>query len=228
LRIHVLTPVVLTALLFSGCSLISQFGAAPNKAPSIESVACTNDVFALADNEMVCSASDMDGDSLRYEWSADDGKIIGSGPRMMWVSPDTMGIYNIWVKVSDGKGGEAKQAVAIRVLTNADGTTATPVTLKMALGSPETISENRTVKVGTATKVTCAVDNAAGKKLTYEWSVSGGKMKGIGIEEKTCEVVFWTAPALTQVYTVTVAARDEQGNGARGQVLFDVFCCPRN
>ena len=228
MKIQVIVFALLTVMLFSGCSLISLFGAPPNKAPLIESVACTNDVFALADNEMVCSASDPDGDSLRYEWSADDGKTIGSGPRMMWVSPDSMGIYNIWVKVSDGKGGEAKQAVAIRVLTNADGTTATPVTLKLALGSAETISENRTVKVGTATKVTCAVDNAAGKKLTYEWSASGGKMKGTGIDEKTREVVFWTAPALTQVYTVTVAARDEQGNEARGLVMFDVFCCPRN
>ena len=215
-------------LLLTGCNFIKVPGAVPNNNPLIESVTCTNDVFALADNEMVCSASDPDGDSLRYEWSADDGKAIGSGPRMMWVSPDTMGNYDVAVKVSDGKGGEAKQAVTIRVLTNADGTTATPVTLKMALGSPETISENRTVKVGTATKVTCAVDNAAGKKLSYEWSASGGKMKGTGIEEKTCTGVFWTAPALTQVYTVTVAARDEQGNEARGQVMFDVFCCPRN
>ena len=219
---------LLIVVLLSGCSLISLFGAPPNNAPVIESVSCTQDVFALADNEMVCSASDPDGDSLQYEWSIGSGKIIGSGPRMMWVSPDTMGTYDVAVKVSDGKGGEAKQAVAIRVLTNADGTTAAPVTLKIALGYSETISENRTVKVGTATKVTCAVDNAAGKKLTYEWSASGGKLKGTGMEQKTCAVVFWTAPALTQVYTVNVAVRDDQGNETQGRVMFDVFCCPRN
>ena len=219
---------LLIGVLLSGCNLINVPGATPNNAPLIESVSCTQDVFALADNEMVCSASDPDGDSLQYEWSIGSGKIIGTGARMMWVSPDTMGTYDVWVKVSDGKGGEAKQAVAIRVLTNADGTTAAPVTLKIALGSSETISENRTVKVGTATKVTCAIDNAAGKKLIYEWSASGGKLKGTGMEQKTCAVVFWTAPALTQVYTVNVAVRDEQGNEARGQVMFDVFCCPRN
>jgi hypothetical protein len=226
--VQVFTLGFLIFLLLAGCNYFKVPAAAPNSIPVIESVSCTNDVFALADNEMVCQASDPDGDSLQYEWSIGNGKIIGTGARMMWVSPDTMGTYDIWVKVSDGKGGEAKQTVAIRVLTNADGTTAAPVTLKMFLGSSETISENRTVKVGTATKVTCAVDNSVGKKLTYEWSASGGKMKGTGMDEKTCVVVFWTAPAPTQVYTVTVAVRDEKGNEARGKVMFDVFCCPRN
>jgi hypothetical protein len=219
---------LLTALLLSGCNSIKLSCAAPNSAPVIESVSCTNDVWALADNEMVCQARDPDGDNLQYEWSTGDGVIIGSGAKMMWASPGTMGTYDVTVRVSDGKGGEAKETVFVRVLTNADGTTAPPVTLKMTSGSSEVISENRTVKVGTATKITCAVDNAAGKKLSYEWSASGGKMKGTGIDEKTCAVVFWTAPALTQVYAVTVAVTDEQGNETRGQVMFDVFCCPRN
>jgi hypothetical protein len=215
-------------VLLSGCNLIKASCAAPNNAPVIESVTCTSDVWALAENEMVCQASDPDGDSLQYEWSTAEGRIIGSGPRAMWVSPDTMGTYDVWVKVSDGKGGEAKQSVSIRVLTNADGTTAQPIILKILFPSTDIVSENRTTKVGTATKITCTVDNAAGKKLTYEWSASGGKMKGTGMDEKTCAVVTWTAPALTQVYTVNVAVRDEQGNEARGQVVFDVFCCPRN
>jgi hypothetical protein len=228
LKIQIFVFALLITVLLSGCNLIKASCAAPNNAPVIESVTCTSDVWALAENEMVCQASDPDGDSLQYEWSTAEGRIIGSGPRTMWVSPDTMGTYDVWVKVSDGKGGEVKQSVSIRVLTNADGTTAQPIILKILFPSTDIVSENRTTKVGTATKITCAVDNAAGMKLTYEWSASGGKMKGTGMDEKTCAVVTWTAPALTQVYTVNVAVRDEQGNEARGQVVFDVFCCPRN
>ena len=228
MRVRVFTVGLLSALLISGCNIINISKPAPNNNPLIESVTCTNDVFAMTDSEMACQASDPDGDSLQYEWSTGSGKIIGTGARMMWVSPDTMGDYDFTVRVSDGKGGEAKQTVSIRVLTNADGTTAPPLTLKMLLDSSEGISENRTTKVGTATKITCAVDNAAGKKLSYAWSASGGKLKGKGIDDKTCAVVFWTAPPLTQVYTVTVVTKDEQGNEARGQVIFDVFCCPRN
>lgn len=228
MRIYGFAIGLLTLLLLSACNFINVPKEAPNNNPVIGSVTCTKDVWALAENEMACQASDTDGDSLRYEWSTGEGRIIGSGPRMIWVSPETMGTYDVMVKVSDGKGGEAKESISIRVVTNSDGTTATPVTLRLSLGSSGTISENSTIKVGTATKVTCAIDNSAQKKLTYEWSATGGKMKGTGMDEKTCAVVFWTAPALTQVYTVTVAARDELGNEAHGQVIFDVFCCPRN
>lgn len=228
MRIRIFTVSLLITMLISGCNIINMAKPSPNNNPVIESVTCTKDVWALAENEMICQAIDPDGDMLLYEWSTGNGEIIGTGARMMWVSPDTIGNYDVTARVSDGRGGDAKQTVSIRVLTNADGTTATPVTLKMSLGSSEVVSENRTVKVGTATKITCVINNATGKKLIYEWSASGGKMKGTGIDEKTCAVVFWTAPALTQVYTVTVAVRDEQGNETRGQVMFDVFCCPRN
>jgi hypothetical protein len=227
LRIQSFTIGLSIALLISGCNIINLSKPAPNNNPLIESVTFTKDVWALADNEMVCQASDPDGDSLQYEWSTGNGKKIGTEARVMWVSPDTLGNYDVTVRVYDGKGGEAKQTISIRVLTNADGTTAQPITLKIFLPSTEIVSENRTTKVGTATKITCAVDNAAGKKLSYEWSASGGKLKGKGIDEKTCSVVFWTAPPLTQGYTVTVVARDEQGSEAQGQVMFDVFCCPR-
>ena len=228
MRICIFVAGLLSALLISGCNIINVSKPAPNNNPTIESITCAKDVWALAENEMACLASDPDGDNLQYEWSSDNGVIIGTGARMMWVSPDTMGNYDVTARVYDGKGGEAKQTVSIRVLTNADGTTAQPITLKLLLDASEVISENSTVKVGTATKIICAVDNATGKKLSYAWSASGGKLKGTGIDEKTCKVVFWTAPALTQIYTVTVAVRDEQGNETQGLVLFDVFCCPRN
>jgi len=219
---------LLIMFLLSGCSIFHGAEPASNNNPSIESVTCTNDVMALADNEMACLAIDPDGDSLKYEWSTNNGEIIGTGAKMIWVSPGTMGIYDVEVKVSDGKGGEAKRKVSVRVLTNADGTTATPVSLKMNLGTSEVISENRTVKVGTATKINCIINNATGRKLSYEWSTSGGTIKGTGIDAKTWTEVVWTAPALTQEYIVTIVARDEQGNDAHGRVIFDVFCCPRN
>ena len=228
MRTRLIAFIVLTVLMLSGCNSFKTSCEAPNNSPIIESVTCTNDVWALAENELVCEASDPDGDSLNYEWSTADGKIIGSGARMTWVSPDTMGTYIVSVKVSDSKGGEARQTVSVRVLTNADGTTAPSVTLKMSFDSSEIVTENRTVKVGTATKIICDVKDAAGKKLRYEWSAGGGRLEGANADEKTWSTVFWTAPPLTQEYTVDVTVRDEQDNAVEGRVMFDVFCCPRN
>ncbi len=228
MRIQLVVFIVLIALLLTGCSSTKTSCEAPNNGPVIGSVTCTSDVWALAENELVCEASDPEGDSLNYEWSTVDGKIIGSGARMTWVSPDTMGTYMVVVTVSDGKGGEAQETVSVRVLTNADGTTAPPVTLKMSFDSSEMVTENRTVKVGTTTKIICDVKYAAGKKLSYKWSAGGGRLKGANADEKTWSTVFWTAPPLSQEYTVGVTVRDEQGNEVEGRVMFDVFCCPRN
>ena len=228
MRAQILIISFLILLLISGCNLFKVSEPATNNNPRIEAVTYNKDVMFLTENEMICQAMDTDGDSLQYEWSAADGSIIGTGPKILWVPPYTMGDYEVAVRVYDGKGGEVYQVIPIRVLTNADGTTAPPITLKMSLASSSLVSENRTTKVGTATKIICIVDNAAGKKLIYEWADGGGRLKGKGIEDKTGAVVFWTAPPLTQVYTVTVTVRDEQGNVGQGQVDFDVFCCPRN
>jgi len=228
--VHMIKRIVtlLVVLLITACGSPSISTTKPNNSPTIEAISYAKDSMAIADNEIVCRASDPDGDNLLYEWSADGGQITATGPNALWIAPGVMGNYKVSVTVKDEKGGKAIEEVDIRVLTNADGTTAQPITLKIFFPSTDIVSENRTTKVGTATKITCAVDNAAGKKLSYEWSASGGKLKGNGIDEKTCTVVFWTAPALTQIYTVTVAVRDEQGNETQGLVTFDVFCCPRN
>ena len=199
-----------------------------NSSPVIESISFPQDALAVQDCQITCQASDPDGDSLQYEWSADKGKIKGDGANIMWISPDSMGTYTVSVKVLDGRGGEAIQDISIRVLNNADGTTTEPITLEMSLPSSAVVSERRTVKVGTMTKITCAAASASGDKVSYTWTASGGKLKGKGIDEKTASSVYWTAPPAVDLYTVTVSLNDPEGREAKGEVVFDVFCCPRN
>jgi hypothetical protein len=216
--------------------LLAQFACAPprpevkpqNHAPVIENMIYARDAFSNTEVQIECFAGDVDGDNLQYEWSADKGKIEGTGTSITWISPDSMGNYNVSVKVRDGKGGEAIQDISIRVLTNADGTTTEPITLKISLPSSAVVSERRTVKVGTMTKITCAPANETGDKVSYTWTASGGKLKGKGIDEKTASSVYWTAPPAVDLYTVTVLMTDSEGHEAKGEVVFDVFCCPRN
>ena len=220
--------ILLIALAITACSSPSISTSKPNRSPVIESISYAKDSMAMADNEIGCRASDPDGDNLLYEWSADGGQITVTGPNALWIAPGVMGNYIVSVMVKDGKGGEAIEKVDIRVLTNADGTTAMPITLNMRMLMTDIVSENATVKVGTMTKVTCAIENAAGKKISYAWTATGGKIKGIGLEEQSCTNVYWTAPPETKIYDLSVTAKDTDGNEARGKVAFDVFCCPRN
>jgi hypothetical protein len=212
----------------TACSGIAEPVQKQNSIPVIGQVVYSKYSLESADNTIICQASDADGDELQYKWSADSGRIDGGGASITWISPEVMGNYIVTVSVTDGKGGEAAQDANIRVLNNADGTTMLPITLKMTLPSEDVVSEKVTVKVGTATRIICATEKPSDGKLTYEWSADGGKLQIKGQDEKSSAAACWTAPANTKEYLVTVIVNDEKGNHAQGQVIFDVFCCPRN
>jgi hypothetical protein len=62
-----------------------------------------------------CAASDADGDTLTYAWSASGGSITGTGDSVSWEAPATEGTYTISVSVSDGHGGTASDSCDIVV-----------------------------------------------------------------------------------------------------------------
>jgi hypothetical protein len=64
---------------------------------------------------ITCVANDPDGDTVRYTWSASDGSVSGSGNRVSWISPNKSGDFGITCVASDGKGGEAKQTIVVKV-----------------------------------------------------------------------------------------------------------------
>jgi outer membrane protein OmpA-like peptidoglycan-associated protein len=62
-------------------------------------------------------ASDPDGDTLTYEWSATAGSIVGTGPSVTF---DSTGMTppasaTITVRVSDGRGGSAESTCPVRM-----------------------------------------------------------------------------------------------------------------
>ena len=63
-------------------------------------------------------ASDPDGDSLSYEWSAAQGTFAGAtdGQEARWTAPDRIGSVVIRVEVDDGRGGVAAAEVAVEVV----------------------------------------------------------------------------------------------------------------
>jgi hypothetical protein len=62
-----------------------------------------------------CAASDADGDTLTYAWSATGGTITGTGDSVSWEAPAAEGTYTISVEVSDGHGGTASDSCDIVV-----------------------------------------------------------------------------------------------------------------
>jgi hypothetical protein len=62
-----------------------------------------------------CAASDADGDTLTYAWTASGGAISGAGNSVSWTAPPTEGTYTISVEVGDGHGGTASESCDIVV-----------------------------------------------------------------------------------------------------------------
>jgi len=87
-----------------------------NHRPAITSLeAAPERVLPSGSCQIVCTASDRDGDELSYNWSASGGGIKGEGATVTWTAPDSEGSYNVTVTVTDGRGGEVMNQVTITV-----------------------------------------------------------------------------------------------------------------
>ena len=87
-----------------------------NTPPVIASLTPSSTDLAPEDSCTIgCVASDADGDTLTYAWTATGGTISGTGNSVSWEAPATEGTYNVSVSVSDGKGGTASDSCDITV-----------------------------------------------------------------------------------------------------------------
>ena len=198
----------------------------PNHAPVINNISYAKDVFSNTEVQILCIASDIDGDDLIYKWMAEDGSIKGEGKNVLWLPPGKVGTYTVTLVVSDGKGGEARETINLRVVTNADGTASPTIEVKLKLGEAQpAVMDKQRARVWTTTDIVCIVENTDGSDLIYTWSATGGKMQGQGVKEGKANRIGWTAPGVNTECTINVAVADKQGREAKGQVTFQVFCC---
>ena len=75
-----------------------------NQRPTVSSL--TADPETLQPEEtatITCDASDPDGDTITYSWSATGGNISGTGNIITWEAPDVVGEFVISVSLDDGK-----------------------------------------------------------------------------------------------------------------------------
>jgi hypothetical protein len=175
-------------LLFPSCMLM------PNHPPIITSLKAEPEAVLLsASCQIECIASDEDGDELSYEWLTSKSDIEGNGPTVTWNAPDSEGIYNVVVKVTDGNGGEAMDYVGITVRVNNP-----PIITSL-------IADVDWVTPSSSCRIECDAEDPDGDELGYEWSTNGGDISGTG------PVVTWTAPEVVGLYHIQVVVTDGRG-----------------
>jgi len=217
--------IFLTLPLQSACSG-PAFVKAANNNPVIENVLYPKDAFSNMEVQIQCIAADADGDKLTYKWMAESGEIKGEGAIVLWFPPEKLGTYPVLVTVNDGKGGEAKQTIDIRVVTNADGTATPTIDVKMRLGDAQAvIMDKQRARIWTTTNIICLVENTGDKQLTYTWTADGGKIMGDYVAEGKADRIGWIAPGVKGDFIIEVTVSDNEGKQANGQVNMQVFCC---
>jgi hypothetical protein len=192
-RCLVITVVAVAAVLV----LASSCTTSANHAPIMASLEPEAEwATPLASVQVVCTASDPDGDELSYNWSASAGEVNGDGHTVTWTAPASEGSYSIAVVVTDGRGGEVMDHVAITVRVN------NPPTIASLTADAEWTTPSGSVQV------TCAASDPDGDELSYGWTATAGDISGRGA------VVNWTAPQELGTYNITVLVKDGHGSSA--------------
>ena len=171
-----------------------------NHPPAITSLEAPERVIPFGSCQIICIATDRDGDELSYNWSINGGEINGAGATVNWTAPLSSGSYNVTVIVTDGRGGMVIDYVTVTVRAN------NPPTITSLVADV-----NWTLPSGSI-QVTCTASDPDGDELSYEWSTTGGDISGIGA------VVNWTAPEEVGIYDITVVVNDGQASNDTGSV----------
>ena len=198
-----------------------------NHAPVINAIAGALEWKPSSEGKLLCAVTDQDSDTLTYAWSVEKGTIKGSSNEVIWSTPDTIGEYEVMVKVTDGKGGEATTIKKFKVVANPYGNDEPDKTiyLKLNLPSSDQVRESQRVRVWTTSIIECVPQNRELIQLSFKWITNGGKLMAKDLASGKANSVGWISPGAAGKFTVTVTATDNTGNEARGEVTFDVFCC---
>ena len=175
-----------------------------NHLPAITSLEAPERVLPWGSCQIICTASDRDGDELSYNWSTSGGNITGTGASVNWTAPDSAGSYNVTVTVTDGRGGEVMSQVTITVRANR------PPTITSLVADADWILPSGNLQV------TCNATDPDGDELSYEWTANGGDISGTGA------VVSWTAPQEVGMYDITVVVKDGHGSSATDSLPISV------
>ncbi len=157
-------------------------------------------------------ACDEDDDPLNSIWTANWGDFKSTSRNSaIWTSPSYPVIATISLKVSDGKGGEDRDSLQIRVRNNPPQITAT-------------IARSPNLTLGGETVILCTVSDPDGDTLTHNWEGDGGKFSKLWGD--SC---LWVAPYQEGTYQVRVRVEDGKGGLAGDSLNLKVYresgCC---
>jgi outer membrane protein OmpA-like peptidoglycan-associated protein len=186
----------------------------PVNRPPVAACSADKSSVIIGSNETVrvtARASDPDNDTLSYAWTANGGRVDGTGAEVSW-NPGNAGpgMYTITARVDDGKGGTATCAVDVRLEPRPNRAP----TLTCS-------ADRSSVLVGERVRITGQGNDPDGDRLTYSWRAAAGQVVGSG-----SSVQFDTSGLAPGRYTITGRADDGKGGAADCTVSIGVEAPP--
>lgn len=228
--IFLLIAIISINLVSIGCQTPAKPIVLENQAPQIEELTSENQVKTLSQSTVACFAADPEGDNLTYVWKADGGTINGQGSTAIWVAPEAGGNCTLEVNVIDSQGNSTSKSLLIMV-TEDIPPPKPPVIQKIIAESVEgliTIVPTDTPaaiqplvrgRIWQSYSVECIAVDPDGDKLSYEWSITGGKITGSGNK------IIWTAPGVAGTYSISVEVTCNNGTSNPSTIQITVKCC---
>jgi hypothetical protein len=206
--------VLLPLLLWAALPSCTPQGTTPaNTDPTVTGIdaAPSTTVIPGATVNLTAHATDADGDSLTYSWSATAGTVAGTTDTATYATPTIEGAYTVTCTVLDGRGGvdTGTLQITVQIGANTDPT----VTAINAAPAPTTAP-------GGTLALTAQATDADGDTLSYAWSTTGGTVAG------TTDEATFTAPATEGTYTVTCTVTDGRGGTGTGTLEITVVAAP--
>ncbi len=192
--------------------------------------------------DITCTATDVQGESVSYEWLAAKGDIQGEGSTVTWTAPDEEGEYKVKVVVSDTSGNQSSKSVTLVVREPAedepDVERAGPLeigemqvelvdTKSNLLKPPPFGGSAWIVFINREVRITCIVEGSAAD-LDYEWTCNVGELS-----EVDGDSVRWVPPGKPVRYgpdpgaVVSVTVTAPGGATAEDSVIFEVSTCSK-
>jgi hypothetical protein len=178
-----------------------------NYPPRIKSLAASHDTIIFNNiTELFCTATDIDGDSLSFQWSSEHGTIFGSSSQVTWKATDTVGFYSIICRVTDSKSASVSDTVNILVVA---GINHNPSINRIHV-------RPRKMNLNSSTTVTCTATDIDGDTLTYSWSSNAGTITGTG------QTIYWQSPLAEGNYWLLCTVNDGYGGMTKDSISIEV------
>jgi hypothetical protein len=172
----------------------AQFSITFNTAPQVTALGTTASRVAVGQTTSVSvSASDLDGDSLAYSWSAScAGSWAQASSSSAQFTPDALpaGTCNncdLTVSVSDGRGGRTTGIVALCVNT-------TPAPQHFPPHILSASGSSHTATAGQVLTYEVTASDAEDSALSFSWAANTGAL-GTPVHDASSSRITWTAPS---------------------------------